>query len=337
MNDRISIIVSTYKRKEKLGRLLESFSSLRSVCPLEFIIVDSASCDGTEDVVKKWIPTIGFAEVKYQVLPERVTLACSRNIGISLSTGTIIAFTDDDCTVDPGWIDHLYRSLTASPGLAGVGGRVLPLGNDIYSLYYTVYRLLEPPAHINVVIGANCMFWKQPVIDAGLFDEYFTSLGGEEIALCMKLGLRGYRFGFEEKAIVNHDYRTGFLNFIRLFYRDGCAERVIYETDPERYLRFMKYPEQVYDYLAFRHPLVFPVVFFLRMTGGILWQYIFLRDRNLLLKNRILLNCLYACAHFSYHLGRGTFSGLLAKRVRKYQSDNPGMPPPFVRDDKKNE
>ena len=337
MDDRISLIVSTYKRKEKLARLLESFRYLRSICPLEFIIVDSASNDGTDKVVKNWIPTIDFADVKYHVLPECVTLACSRNIGISLSTGSIIAFTDDDCTVDPGWIDHLYHSLTASPGLAGVGGRVLPFGNDIYSLYYTVYRLLEPPAHINAVIGANCMFWKQPVTDAGLFDEYFTRLGGEEIALCMKLGLRGYRFGFEEKAIVYHDYRTGLLNFIRLFYRDGYSERVIYETDPERYLRFMQYPEQVYDYLAFRHPLVFPGVFFLRMSGGIVWQYAFLRGRNLSLKNRILLNGLYACAHFSYHLGRGTFAGRLEKRVRKFLSDNPGMTPPYIRDDKKHE
>jgi glycosyltransferase involved in cell wall biosynthesis len=333
MDDRISIIVSTYKRTEKLRRLLDSFSTLRSVCPLEFIIVDSASCDGTEDVVKTWMPTIDFAEVKYQVLPERATLAHSRNIGISLSAGTIIAFTDDDCMVDPAWIDHLYRMLTASPDLAGVGGKVLPCGKDIYSLYNTVYRVLEPPGHINAVIGANCMFRKQPVIEAGLFDEYFTSLGGEEIALCMKLWARGYRFGFEEKAIVYHEYRQGLVNFIRTFYRDGHGERMIYETDPERYLRFMQYPEQVYDYLAFRHPLVFPLVFFLRMTAGIFGQYIFLRGRTLSLKNRILLNGLYACAHFSYHLGRGTFSARLVKRVRKYLSDNPGMPPPYIRDD----
>jgi glycosyltransferase involved in cell wall biosynthesis len=330
MDDRISVIVSTYKRKEKLGRLLESFSRLRSDCPLEFIIVDSASCDGTEDVVKNWIPAIDFAEVKYHVLPDRASLAHTRNVGISLSTGNIIAFTDDDCTVDPAWIDNLYRTLTASPGFAGAGGRVLACGNDIYSMYNTVYRVLEPPGHINSIIGANCMFWKQLVVEAGLFDEYFSSLGGEEIALCMKLWVRGYRFGFEEKAIVYHDYRQGLDNFIRTFYRDGHGERVIYETDPERYFQFMQYPEQMYDYLAFRHPLVFPVVFFLRMTVGIFLQYAFLRDRNLSRKNRILLNFLYACAHFSYHLGRGTFSGRLGKRVRKYLSDNPGVTIPPV-------
>jgi glycosyltransferase involved in cell wall biosynthesis len=325
MDDRISIIVSTYKRKEKLGRLLESFRRLRSACPLEFIIVDSASSDGTEDVVKNWIPTIDFAEVKYHILPMRASLAHTRNVGISLSTGNIIAFTDDDCMVDPAWIDHLYHLLSASPNLAGVGGRVLPCGNDIYSLYNTVYRVLEPPGHINAVIGANCMFWKQPVVEAGLFDEFFTSLGGEEIALCMKLWARGYRFGFDEKAVVYHEFRQGLKNFIRTFYRDGCGERLIYETDPEQYLRYMKYPEQVYDHLAFRHPFVFPVVFFLRMAAGIFRQYTLLDRRDLSWRNRIQLTGLYACAQFSYHLGRRTFFGGFVKRVRKFIAENPGI------------
>jgi glycosyltransferase involved in cell wall biosynthesis len=324
MADRISIIVSTYKRKENLRRLLESFRRLQCRCALEFIIVDNDSRDGTGAVVTRWIPAIDFADVKYHILPERAPLAHARNVGISLSTGNIIAFTDDDCTVDPLWIDMLYGRLVTSPELAGVGGRVLPCGNDLFSQYYTVYQVLEPPDHINTVIGANCMFWKHLVVDAGLFDEYFTDLGGEEIALCMKLWNRGYRFGFDDQAVIYHDYRLGLKDFIRTFYRDGSGERLIYETDPGQYLRYMKYPEQVYDHLAFKHPFFFPVVFFLRMTAGIFRQYASLRSRNLSRKNRALLTGLYACAHFSYHLGRGTFSGRFVKRVRKFLAENPG-------------
>jgi glycosyltransferase involved in cell wall biosynthesis len=324
MADRISIIVSTYKRKDKLRRLLDSFRRLQCRCSLEFIIVDNDSRDGTDAVVTHWIPAIDFADVKYSILPKRAPLAHSRNVGISLSTGNIIAFTDDDCTVDPLWVDRIYGRLVASPGLAGVSGRVLPCGNDLYSQYYTVYRVLEPPGHINTVIGANCMFWKQPVADVGLFDEYFTELGGEEIALCMKLWNRGYRFGFEDQAVVYHDYRRDLKAFIRTFYRDGCGERLIYETDPEQYLRYMKYPEQVYDHLAFKHPVVFPVVFFLRMAAGIFGQYALLGSCNLSRRNRIQLTGLYACAQFSYHLGRRTFFGRFIKRVRKYIAENPG-------------
>jgi len=323
MDDRISIIVSTYKRKEQLKRLLESFSRLRCSCPLEFIIIDNASCDGTEDVVTGWIPTIDCALVKYHILPERAPLAHSRNVGISLSTGNIIAFTDDDCMVDPAWAEHLYQRLTGCLDCAGVGGRVLPLGDDIYSRYNTVYRVLEPPRHINAVIGANCMFRKQPVVDAGLFDEYFIILGGEEIALCMKLWLNGYRFGFEETGIVYHDYRAGLKNFITTFYHYGNGERILYEYQLTGYLRYMQYPEQIYNNLAFRNRRLFQLVFFLRMIYGILHQYRVPGSLSRSYQERLMLNCLYALHQVSYHLGRGTFSGKLSKAVEKYLADRP--------------
>ncbi len=324
MGDRISIVVSTFQRKEKLIRLLESFSRLRCSCPLEFVLVDNCSEDGTGNVITDWAASVRFADVQYRMLRERVPLVRSRNAGIAMSTGNIIAFTDDDCEVDPGWVEQLYQRLRSSTDYAGAGGRVLPLGDDLYSRYFTVFGILEPPRHINAVITANCIFHKGPVADAGLFDEYFTELGGEEIALCMKLWNRGYRFGFEERAVVHHEYRQGLRNFARTFYRDGKGDRLIAGHDPDQYLRFMQYPEQVYGYLAFRHPFVFPFVFLLRMIGGILLQYPSLHSRVPSRKDRILLVGLHACAQFSYHLGRGTVTGMLGKRVRDYRARNPG-------------
>jgi hypothetical protein len=34
-------------------------------------------------------------------------------------------------------------------------------------------------------------------------------------------------------------------------------------------------------------------------------------------RKKVRLMCLFAFAHFSYHLGRGTFSGNLVKTVKK--------------------
>jgi glycosyltransferase involved in cell wall biosynthesis len=273
-------------------------------------------------MVKDWMKTVGSVSVKFSILPSRSPISRSRNAGIALSTGNIIAFIDDDCTADHLWVEELYRRLISSPGFAGVGGKVLPLGDDIYSAYYTVYRILEPPEHINAVITANCIFWKQPVVDAGLFDEYFGSAGGEEIGLSMKLWNRGYRFGYEEQAIVYHDYRKGLKNFIRAFYRYGNGERKIYENQPEEYLRFMLYPEQLYNNLAFRNPILFQGVFSLRMVVGIFLQWPNLQKRGISFAKKVMLPGLYAIAQFSYHLGRGTFSGSLVKTVRRFREDN---------------
>jgi GT2 family glycosyltransferase len=261
--------------------------------------------------------TIGPASVKFSILPSRSPISRARNAGIALSTGNIIAFTDDDCVVDPSWAEQLYRRLISSPGFVGVGGKVLPLGNDLYSAYYTVYRILEPPGHINAVITANCILWKQPVVDAGLFDEYFSSAGGEEIALSMKLWNRGYRFGYEESAVVYHEYRTGIRNFIRNFYRDGCGERKIYENQLDEYLRYMRYPELLYNNLAFRHLFLFQSIFSLRLVASIFLQWPFFGKKMIPSRKKVRLMCLFAFAHFSYHLGRGTFSGNLVKTVKK--------------------
>jgi glycosyltransferase involved in cell wall biosynthesis len=315
--DKISIIVPTYNRKVMLQRLLESFSRLKCHLPLEFIIVDDCSDDGTPALVENWKNTTDFAEVKYHRLASRSGPALARNAGIALSTGNILAFTDSDCITDPSWVVQLYGRLISDPVYAGTGGRVLPVNNDIYSFYYTAFRILEPPGHINTVIGANCMFWKQPVVDVGMFDDYFIHPGGEEIALSMKLWIKGFRFGFEEQAVVYHDYRQSLKDFIKTFYYYGTGERILFENRPKEYFQYMKYPEQIYHYLAFKNFFLFWLIFIMRVIYGIISQRTFTGTLQISYKKRLMLIGLNAIQNFSYHYGRGTFSGAIIKKVRK--------------------
>ena len=323
MDDRISIIVPTYNRKVMLKRLLDSFSTLRCRCPLEFIIVDDCSDDGTRLIVEDWKKTMDVADVKYHYLTSRSGPAVARNAGILLSTGNVLAFTDSDCVVDPAWADQLYQRLISSSEYAGVGGRVLPVNDDIYSTYNTVFRILEPPRNINAVIGANCMFWKQLVIDVGMFDDYFINPGGEEIALCMKLWIRGYRFGFEEQGIVYHDYRQNFRAFVKTFYHYGRGERIIIENRLKDYLQYVKYPEQSHNYLAFRNFFLFWLVLSIGVVGGIIPRSTSPLSSPLPGNKKVILIGLDIIQNFSYHLGRGTFSAVLVKQVRKYLANHP--------------
>jgi glycosyltransferase involved in cell wall biosynthesis len=321
--DRLSIIVPTYNRKVMLQRLLESFSRLQCCCPLEFIIVDDCSDDGTGTMVEAWKYTVGLSDVIYHRLVSRSGPAQARNAGIRLSTGNILVFTDSDCVADPSWVEQLYRRLINNPVYAGAGGRVLPVHQDIFSLYNTVYGILEPPGHINAVIGANCIFWKQPVVDVGMFDDYFFYPGGEEIALCMKLWIRGYRFGFEEHAIIYHDYRQNLNDFVTSFYHYGRGERIIIENRLKDYLRYMSYPEQTNNYLAFRNFFLFWLIFIMRVIYGTIRQHVFVGTLQITNKKRFMLIGLYAIQNFSYHMGRGTFSGTIVRQVRKYGAGTP--------------
>jgi glycosyltransferase involved in cell wall biosynthesis len=322
--DRISVIVATYNRQEMLKRLLESFGNLKCSCPLEFIIVDDCSDDCTESVVEDWKKTIRSIDVKYKSLPARSGPARARNAGILISTGNILAFTDSDCRVDPQWIENLYQWLVQHPGYVGTGGRVLPLGDDIYSRYNTLYRILEPQHHLRSLIGTNFIIGKQPVLDAGMFDDYFFNPGGEETALCMKLWVKGYRFGFEPKAVVFHEYRKTLNAFIRTFLNYGTGEKIMIENRLTEYLQYIDYPEKMSDSVAFRQKFRFQVLFLFQTILHTFKQVPFLLQISLTHKQRLQLLGLCAIHHFCYHLGRGTFSGIVVNSVNRYLHQNPG-------------
>ena len=57
--------------------------------------------------------------------------AAARNLGWRAGTGRLVALTDDDSEVEPGWLCALVPRLTEAPEhVAGVGGRVLPARDD---------------------------------------------------------------------------------------------------------------------------------------------------------------------------------------------------------------
>ena len=64
------------------------------------------------------------SRIRY-VHTDRVGLSCGRNDGIAVSRGDVVAFTDDDCIVQPDWLSAIDVEMQ-DPRVAGVFGRVLP-------------------------------------------------------------------------------------------------------------------------------------------------------------------------------------------------------------------
>src|SRR5207253_2626968 len=101
--------------------------ALRSLIALdhpafEIIVIDQSSDDITGELAR------GLAGVDSRIRyvhSRRVGLSCGRNDGIAESHGDVVAFTDDDCVVDPGWLSAIEAEMD-DPEVAGVFGRVLP-------------------------------------------------------------------------------------------------------------------------------------------------------------------------------------------------------------------
>ena len=98
----VSVVINTFNRCESLARTLPlggSTSRIRGG------VVDGPSTDGTEALLDSL-----NGRVKRAQCPNR-NLSESRNLGVRLASGEIVAFIDDDAYPDPGWLGtHLYFS-----------------------------------------------------------------------------------------------------------------------------------------------------------------------------------------------------------------------------------
>lgn len=122
----ISVVISTYQRRECLRRAVDSLVAQRVPPDLtyEIVLVDNNSSDGTRDVIAEYVRQYP-AFVRFATEP-RQGVSRGRNAGIRASRGAIIAFTDDDNVAPRTWVATIASQMRQHPGVDGVGGKVLP-------------------------------------------------------------------------------------------------------------------------------------------------------------------------------------------------------------------
>lgn len=121
----ITVILCTYNRCDSLARALNSAvaSTLPPSVEWEILVVDNNSNDQTSEVVASFCRRYPN-RFRYVFEPEP-GLSNARNAGIQQSRGNILAFMDDDVTVEPTWLQNLTAALH-NGDWAGAGGRILP-------------------------------------------------------------------------------------------------------------------------------------------------------------------------------------------------------------------
>jgi len=184
----------------------------------EILVVDNNSSDQTRDVVEDFC--LRYPRRFRYLLERQQGKSYALNAGIREARGDILAFTDDDVTVEPTWLNSLTSALHGSEW-AGVGGRVLPdrsfssprwiprenlypLGPlAMFDLGLEVDRLAEPP------FGNNMAFRKQMFEKYGGFRTDLGPQPGSEIrSEDTEFGRRvldgGERLRYEPSAVVYH-------------------------------------------------------------------------------------------------------------------------------------
>ena len=126
-NVKLSVIVPTFRRADRLERLLKSLEpQLNGRSDRELIVVDDASAD----------PAYASLALRFgntmQLLtqPKNAGPSAARNAGFRASRGEFLVFTDDDCVATPFWLDWLDTILAQNPDVDLIGGEARPLPHE---------------------------------------------------------------------------------------------------------------------------------------------------------------------------------------------------------------
>src|SRR5438874_6788038 len=113
----VSVIVNTLNRAPSLRITLASLARL-SYKDYEVIVVNGPSADDTERVLTEFAPSIRIGRCS------DANLSISRNVGLRMACGDLIAFIDDDAVPCEAWLSDLVPQFD-DPEVAGVGGFVV--------------------------------------------------------------------------------------------------------------------------------------------------------------------------------------------------------------------
>lgn len=209
----ISIVINTLNRATFLINTLKSFSHL-DYKNFEVIVVNGPSTDETDKILEGWRD-----KIKIGTCPE-ANLSMSRNIGIAMASGDIVAFIDDDAIPEPEWLDQIIIGFD-SEEVAAAGGKVFDHTGYNYQYQYAnanrlghgKWKLLKPFLHycypgafeFPYLQGTNTAFRKTALLEIGGFDEEFVYYL-DETDVCLRLIDKGYIVKQFHNAYVHHKY-----------------------------------------------------------------------------------------------------------------------------------
>lgn len=218
----VSIIILNYNGLKVTDTCLKSV--FKTKYPnFKVILVDNASTDGSAEYFSERYPT-----VKVIVNSENKGFSEGNNIGIRAAEGEYVALLNNDVEVTPSWLSELVKVAESDPLIAACGPKILSFYDrkrfeyngaaggffDIYGYPVLQGRIFEnieedhgqfdSPCDI-FWAGGPCMLIRKKILnETGLFDDNLFQVAFEEMDLCWRILLRGYRIMYVPTAKIYH-------------------------------------------------------------------------------------------------------------------------------------
>lgn len=188
---KVSIITSCYNRKDTIRDAIESVLS-QDYSDIEYIIVDGASTDGTQDVIEGIIKNRpSHIDVRYVSEPDHGMYE-ALNKGIRMATGDVIGLVhSDDFLYSPHTVSHIVDRLkdTHADFLYGDGLFVNPEQTDkvVRKWIGGTYRLWKV-RHGWLPLHPTCYIRKDVMERRGLYNESYKIAADSDLLFRYLLG-----------------------------------------------------------------------------------------------------------------------------------------------------
>lgn len=225
----LSIIIVNYNTKDLLCRCLSAVNARNHPFPIETLVVDNGSRDGSVSMVRRDFPNVHLVENE-----DNVGFAKANNMALEVASGDYILLLNSDTEVLGDALPKLVTFLDSHPDVAVVSGRLVypdfsdqgvartfptPLNalfgrrsiltklfpNNKYSKRYMISRQNQSgePFEVDWVSGACLMARKTVVDEAGLLDDGFF-MYWEDADLCYRIKQKNWKIYCVPEAVVIH-------------------------------------------------------------------------------------------------------------------------------------
>ena len=212
---RIAVVIPTMGRVAELERCLLGLRD-GSRPPDEVVVVDQSDGGNIEAAVRDL--DSGWTSLQRVATPPR-GVSIARNLGWRSTTGSIVAFTDDDCVPDQGWLAAVEFALGDDPTLDATTGRVLGLGPDAPGMHAVSSRTDQRGRTYagrtlpwQVGTGGNLAVRREALERVQGFDPRLgpgsPGEAAEDLDFVYRLLATGSRIRYEPRALVYHERQS---------------------------------------------------------------------------------------------------------------------------------
>jgi GT2 family glycosyltransferase len=221
----LSVLIVNYRAREELQSCLKSLYENTRIRPMEVIVVDNASDDGSVAMLEE-----DFPEVKVIASQENLGFGRANNVAMRKARGRFYLLLNNDTIVRPGAIDTMVQLIKERDDVGIIGpllrnedGTVQISYGDMVGLrtemqqkrlsaryesgdrwaQHAVAQMSESEADVDWVSGACLLLRPELAGKKILFDEsFFMYL--EDVDLCARVRELGYRILFTPDAEIVH-------------------------------------------------------------------------------------------------------------------------------------